>query len=78
MGSEEEEGEREGELGWERAILLFVGRVRVWYRGKREGVAERRVRSELELKDERRSLRSCERARVPLDVCLPFLYCLVY
>jgi len=79
VGSEEEEGEREGELGWERAILLFVGRVRVWYRGKREREwQERRVRSELELKDERRSLRSCERARVPLDVCLPFLYCLVY
>ena len=55
VGSEGE-GEREGELGWERAILLFRGRVRVWERGKREGVAERRVRSELELKDERRSL----------------------
>ena len=49
-----EEGEREGEFGWERAILLFRGRVRVWERGKREGVAERRVRSDL--KDERRSL----------------------
>ena len=54
VGSEEEEGEREGEFGWERAILLFRGRVRVWERGKREGVAERRVRSDL--KDERRSL----------------------
>ena len=35
MGSEEE-GEREGELGWERAILLF--------RGKCESVVQRKER----------------------------------
>jgi len=63
-----------GKVNWvgNEPSYCFVGSVRVWYRGKREGVAERRVRSELELKDERRSLRSCERARVPLDVCFSF------